>query len=73
MVWIFTITSALIVNALQKYPAQKTVAGAFIAIGIVGLLLSSVGVPLLLLISLVLYQFKVIYSFAVDQYAPREM
>lgn len=73
MVWAFTITSALIVNTLQKYPAQKPFAGALIVIGLVGLLLNSVGIPLLLIVSLIFYQFKVIYSFAVDQYAPREI
>ncbi len=72
-IWIYTITAALIVNALQKYPAQKALAASLVVIGLIGLQLASTTLPLLLIISLTFYQLKVIYSFAVDHYAPREI
>ena len=72
-VWVYTIISALAVNGLQKYPAQKPLAGSLAAIGLVALMLSSAGLPILLLVSLAFYQLKVIYSFAVDQYSSGEV
>jgi hypothetical protein len=72
-VWIYTIIAALIVNANQKYAAQKAFAGSLVAVGLVGLQLASNTLPLLLLVSLTFYQLKVAYSFAVDHYAPREI
>lgn len=71
--WGYTTISAFIVNALQNYPAQKTVAGSFVAVGLIGLLLSSDKLPLILLVALIFYQLKVIYSFAVDHYASRSI
>ncbi|MBP6208244.1 MAG: hypothetical protein KA473_02330 [Anaerolineales bacterium] len=71
--WIYTVIAAFIVNAAQKHPAQKVLAAGCVTLGLVGLLLNSNGLPLLLLIPLVFYHLKVVYSFSVDQYAPREM
>lgn len=73
LVWGYTAVAAFIINALQSYPAQKPVAGSFVAIGLVGLLLSSAELPLILLVALTFYQLKVIYSFAVEHYASREI
>jgi hypothetical protein len=71
-IWLCTLVSALIVNQLLTYPAQKTLAGSLVAVGLLGLMLNAPSLPLLLVVSLAFYQLKVIYSFAVDQYAPRE-
>jgi hypothetical protein len=73
LVWIYTIIASLTVNALNKYPAQKALAGSLVAIGLIGLQVNAGGLPVLLLTSLGFYQLKVIYSFAVDQYAQREI
>jgi hypothetical protein len=59
------------VNHLHGHPAQKVVAGSLVAIGLLGLQLNASGIPVLLTVSLLFYQLKVIYSFAVDQYAVR--
>lgn len=72
-VWLFTIVAALIVNTLNGHAAQKPLAGSLVAAGLSGLLINADGLPILLLASLCFYQLKVIYSFAVDQYAPREI
>lgn len=72
IVWIYTLITALSINALQKYPAQKVLAGCFVMIGFIGLLLYSNPIPNLLLISLAFFHLKVTYSFAVDHYAVRE-
>jgi hypothetical protein len=71
--WVYTLISALVVNRLQKHPAQKTLAGSLIGIGLLVLTLNAPTLPALLLASLVFYQLKLICSFAVDQYAPREV
>lgn len=73
IVWAYTTSATLIVNALQKYPAQKALAGSLVMFGLVGLQLVSRTLPIVLLVSLAFYQLKVIYSFGVDQYAPREI
>ncbi len=70
-IWLCTLVSALIVNQLQTYPPQKALAGSLVAVGLLVLLLNSPSLPILFLVSLAFYQLKVIYSFAVDQYAPR--
>lgn len=70
-VWIYTVFASLIVNALHDHPVQKVLAGSFVAIGLIGLLINAAGVPVLLTVLLLFYQLKVIYSFAVDQYAIR--
>ena len=73
ILWAYTALAAFIVNSAQKYPAQKALAASLVVMGLVGLLTNSSGMPLLLLVSLTFYQLKVIFSFAVDQYAPREI
>lgn len=72
IVWIYTLITALAVNALQKYPAQRVLAGCFVMIGVISLLLYSNPLPNLLLISLAFFHLKVTYSFAVDHYSIRE-
>jgi hypothetical protein len=72
IVWVYTVLSALIVNRLQTHPAQKALAGSLVSIGLLVLLLNAAAFSLLLLVSLAFYELKVIYSFAVDQYALRE-
>lgn len=69
--WIYTLITALSINALQKHPAQRVLAGCFVMIGLIGLLLYSNPIPNLLLISLAFFHLKVTYSFAVDHYAVR--
>lgn len=70
-VWLYTIVAVLLVNGLHHYPAQKVVAGSLTAGGLLGLLLYAAGLPTLLLVALVFYQLKVIYSFGVHHYASR--
>lgn len=72
-IWVYTFITALIINALQKYPAQRVLAGCFVMIGLIGLLLYSNPLPNLLLISLAFFHLKVTYSFAVDHYANRNI
>ncbi|MCC6261034.1 MAG: hypothetical protein IT311_09235 [Anaerolineales bacterium] len=72
-VWIYTVIAALIVNALQKFPAQKVLAASLATFGLLGLFLNSTNLSILLFTSLAFYHLKVVYSFAVDQYASREI
>lgn len=71
LVWGYTIVSAYVVNYLKGFPAQRTVGGALLFLGLLVLLLFSSTIPLMLLIALAFYMAKVIYCFAVDHYAPR--
>ncbi|WP_409344574.1 hypothetical protein [Paenibacillus sp. MBLB4367] len=71
LVWGYTIGSALVVNALIRYPAQRTVAAVLAAAGFGGLLMLPGDMPKILIVTLLFYMFKVIYSFAVDHYAQR--
>ncbi|MBL8091493.1 MAG: hypothetical protein KF758_07105 [Anaerolineales bacterium] len=71
IVWAYTLITALSINALQKHPAQRVLAGCFVMIGLIGLLLYSNPLPNLLLIALAFFHLKVTYSFAVDHYAIR--
>src|SRR5690606_27848812 len=59
IVWIYTLITALSINTLQKYPAQRVLAGCFVMIGLIGLLLYSNPIPNLLLISLAFFHLKV--------------
>ncbi|WP_221567133.1 hypothetical protein [Alkalihalobacillus sp. TS-13] len=72
LVWVFTVISALIVNALTTNNAQRTIAIFLAVSGVSMLLLLSKAVPIVLLAVLSLFMFKVIFSFAVDHYAVRE-
>lgn len=72
-IWAYTVAAAFFVNAMKAYPAQKTLAASLVTLGLTGLLLVSHGLPLVLLTALVFYHLKVVYSFSVDQYAPREI
>jgi hypothetical protein len=62
-----------LVNQLKGYPAQRVVAGVLVGLGLIGLVLFSNGIAVWLLVVLSFYQLKVIYSFAVDHYAPRTL
>lgn len=73
IVWAYTLITALIINALQKHPVQQVLAGCFVMIGLIGLLLYTNQIPNLLLIALAFFHLKVTYSFAVDHYAIREI
>lgn len=72
-VWIFTIVSALIVNQLVTHPAQRVIGATFLALGLGLLLQFASTIPSYLLILLVFYMMKVIYSFAVNHYVSREV
>jgi hypothetical protein len=72
IIWVYTLITALSINALQTFPAQRVLAGCFVMIGLIGLLLYSNPLPNLLLIALAFFHLKVSYSFAVDHYAKRE-
>lgn len=71
-VWGYTTLAALIVNALVHHPAQRTVGAVAASAGVGGLILLVDYLPKLLLITLIFFLLKVIFSFAVDHYAPRE-
>lgn len=71
IVWAYTIVSALIVNALNELPIQRTVGGLLMAIGLMGLYLLGQETPLLILTILLLFIIKVIFSFAVNHYSQR--
>ncbi|MCX7745789.1 MAG: hypothetical protein N2645_02710 [Clostridia bacterium] len=71
-VWGYTIISALIVNALIRHPAQRTIAAVFLTMGFSGLFLFFSSLPKFLFITLLFYLLKVVFSFAVDHYAKRE-
>lgn len=68
-VWGYTMVSTLAVNALIQHPAQRTIAAVFVSIGFGGLLIFFDDIPKFLLITLLFFLFKVIFSFAVDHYA----
>lgn len=70
-IWLYTLVTALIVNALQKYPAQRVLSSCFAMLGLIALLLYANPIPNLLLIVLAFFHLKVTYSFAVDHYAGR--
>jgi hypothetical protein len=69
--WGYTIAAGLFVNVLISHPAQRTVAAASACFGVGMLILLFAGIPKLLLITLVFFNLKVVYGFAVDHYAGR--
>ncbi|MFZ5987713.1 MAG: hypothetical protein ACOYWZ_11390 [Bacillota bacterium] len=71
VVWAYTIVSALIVNALNELSIQRSVGGLLMTIGLMGLFLLGQGTQLLILIILLLFIIKVIFSFAVNHFSQR--
>lgn len=71
-VWVYTTIASLIVNALVHHPAQRTIGAVAASAGIAGLVLLAGSLPKILFITLIFFLLKVIFSFAVDHYAPRE-
>ena len=69
--WIFTIASALLSNSLIQHPAQRVIAATAMATGLAGLIILAPDLPASILLLLVFYLIKVIFSFSVDHYAPR--
>lgn len=64
--WLYTVVTALLVNGLNRHPAQRPVAGAGLVVGLTILLIIAVNLPSVLTAALVMFMIKVIYSFAVD-------
>jgi hypothetical protein len=67
IVWGYTITGALVVNALRGSQFQKFVAGVLLALGI-SIIVVGTEVPKYFLIISLLFMVKVLFSFAVDHY-----
>ncbi|WP_010268934.1 hypothetical protein [Paenibacillus senegalensis] len=71
-VWSYTVLASLIVHSLAGHPAQRAIGASLALLGAAGLVLSSgKALPALLLLTLLFYMLKVIYSFGVDHYASR--
>lgn len=68
---VYTTISALVINALYKYPAQRMVGVTFMVLGVATLLLTADDKPVLLLALFSIHMFKVIYAFSVDHYQKR--
>jgi hypothetical protein len=66
---VYTVSAALVTNAMIHHPAQRIIGASLMAAGITTLLLTAHGAPSVLIWLLALYMFKVIYGFAVDHYA----
>ncbi|MCL4554243.1 MAG: hypothetical protein M1617_06485 [Actinobacteria bacterium] len=66
-VWVYTIAGASIVNLLSGRGTQVLVAGLLLAVGIAWIPLLP-GVPAPMLVVLLLFMLKVLFSFAVDHY-----
>ena len=66
-VWIYTIAGASVVNLLSGRSTQVLVAGLLLAVGI-GWIPLLPGVPAPVLVVLLLFLLKVLFSFAVDHY-----
>jgi len=67
IVWGYTITSALIVNACKDSQFQKFVAGLLLALGI-AIIVLSMDVPKYFLVISLLFMLKLAFAFAVDHY-----
>jgi hypothetical protein len=63
--WAYTVSAAAIVNLCIRHHAQRAIAGTALSIGLTLLLVWSEGLPVFLLIALVMFMIKVIYSFPV--------
>jgi hypothetical protein len=68
-VWLFTVVTALLVNGLKRHPLQRPLAGAGLVVGLTILLLIAGKLPSFLVVALVMFMIKVLYSFAVDHTA----
>ncbi len=64
--WLYTVVMALLINGLNRHPAQRAAAGAGLVVGLTILLIFARDLPAVLSVALVMFMFKVIYSFAVD-------
>lgn len=71
--WAYTIFSALIVNTLVNHPAQRPIAGTFFTLGLCGFLVFFDSIPMFIIITYLLFMFKVLFSFAVDHYSTRSV
>lgn len=67
--WLFTVVTALLVNGLKRHPLQRPFAGAGLVVGLTILLLIAGNLPSFMVVTLVMFMIKVIYSFAVDHTA----
>ena len=64
--WVYTITASLLVNKLSDHPLQRQLSGALFLFGLVILVIIGKGLPAFLLITLIMFMIKVIYSFSVN-------
>lgn len=65
-VWLYTLISASIINSLRTMVYHRLLAGALLAMAIIGYVLSGVSLPMPITLIYILYMIKVIYSFSVD-------
>ena len=65
-IWVYTILSASLINALRKKVYHRLLAGTLYATAIIGYVLSDISLPLPISLIYLLYMMKVIYSFSVD-------
>lgn len=69
LVWLYTITTSLIINSLIKHFSQRIMAGTFLTLGIAGTIILFVNLPPFVLIFLIFYMIKLIYCFSVDHFS----
>jgi hypothetical protein len=69
VVWAYTISGALLVNALQGSRFQLFIAGSLLVVGI-AIAVLAIAVPNYFLVISLLFLLKVQFSFAVDHYHP---
>jgi hypothetical protein len=65
-VWLYTLISASMINHLRAMAYHRLLAGALLAVAIIGFVLSGVTLPVPITLIYILYMMKVIYSFSVD-------
>lgn len=65
-VWLYTIVSASGVNLLYRAPYQRVIAGALMSMGLIMVVAMGKGLSPFVLIVLMLYMVKVVYSFGVN-------
>lgn len=64
--WLYAVTTSLLINSLAENPFQRTIAGASLVVGLTILLVINREMPTFLLVTLILYMIKLIYSFSVN-------
>lgn len=65
-VWLFTISSAFLINHLYTHPLQRVIATCFVGMGL--MLILSLHFPTWFTLTAVFFMMKVMFNFAIDHY-----